>query len=182
MVRKFAKWLIGAIVAAIVVVVMVGYMLPGEAVVQRQVIINAPPEKVFAIVGNMKRFSEWSPWADLDPATQYVFEGSESGAGQVMRWQSNNPNVGTGAQTVVDFVENRRVATELDFGPMGKAVASLELSPVDSGTGVTWGFKSQLNGLVERWMGLLFDRWIGADYEKGLAKLKALAEKEASGD
>jgi hypothetical protein len=64
---------------------------------------------------------------------------------------------------------------------MGKAMASLELAPVGGGTGVTWGFKSQLNGIMERWFGLLFDRWIGADYEKGLAKLKALAEKEASG-
>jgi hypothetical protein len=48
---------------------------------------------------------------------------------------------------------------------------------VNGGTGVTWGFKSQLNGIAERWLGLMFDRWIGADYEKGLSKLKRVAEK-----
>ena len=52
---------------------------------------------------------------------------------------------------------------------------------INGGTGVTWGFKTELKGAMERWFGLLFDRWIGADYEKGLAKLKALVEKEAAG-
>jgi hypothetical protein len=30
-------------------------------------------------------------------------------------------------------------------------------------------------------MGLMFDRMIGADFEKGLADLKGLVEKEAAG-
>jgi hypothetical protein len=30
-------------------------------------------------------------------------------------------------------------------------------------------------------MSLMFDRWIGADYEKGLARLKDLVEKENAG-
>ena len=39
----------------------------------------------------------------------------------------------------------------------------------------------KLEGMMDRWFGLLMDRFIGPDYDKGLAKLKALAEKEASG-
>jgi hypothetical protein len=60
---------------------------------------------------------------------------------------------------------------------MGDAIAYFNFAPVGSGTKVTWGFKSLLRNPLERWMGLLFDRWIGADYEKGLAKLKQIAEK-----
>ena len=30
-------------------------------------------------------------------------------------------------------------------------------------------------------MSLMFDRWIGADYETGLANLKVLAEREQAG-
>lgn len=179
--RKLVNWLLGIIAVAIAVFVGGGVMLPEVAVVQRQAVIAAPPEKVFAIIGQMKRFNEWSPWTDLDPAAKYSFEGPDTGTGQKMSWVSADPNVGNGSQTIVEFVENRRTATELDFGDMGKAMASLELAPVDGGTGVTWGFKSQLKGIVERWFGLMFDSWIGADYEKGLARLKALAEKEAAG-
>ena len=35
------------------------------------------------------------------------------------------------------------------------------------------------NNPMMRWMGLMFDKWVGADYETGLASLKELAEKEA---
>ena len=54
-------------VAVIVVFLGGGYVLPGEAVVQRQIVIAAPPEKVFAVIGSLKRFNEWSPWAELIP-------------------------------------------------------------------------------------------------------------------
>jgi hypothetical protein len=33
---------------------------------------------------------------------------------------------------------------------------------------------------LDRWTGLMMDRFIGPDYEKGLARVKALAEKEAA--
>ena len=50
-------------------------------------------------------------------------------------------------------------------------------SPPSTGTKATWGFTSKLDGIAARWFGLMFDTWIGADYEKGLAKLKVAAEK-----
>jgi uncharacterized protein YndB with AHSA1/START domain len=174
--RRFIKWLLGIIAVLIAVIVAGGYLLPGEAVVQRQITINAPPEKVFALVNNFKSFNTWSPWAEIDPNTVYTFEGPETGVGQKMSWVSKDPNVGSGSQIITEVVENRRVASTLDFGDMGQARASLELAPVDGGTAVTWGFKSELNGIMQRWFGLMFDRWIGADYEKGLQKLKAVAE------
>ncbi len=48
------------------------------------------------------------------------------------------------------------------------------------GTRVTWAFDTE-HGMnpFKRWLGLLFDRMIGADYEKGLAKLKAMEERAA---
>lgn len=176
--KKLLKGIIWSLVALIVIFVGGGYLLPGAAVVERQIVITAPPEKVFAIIGHMRRFNEWSPWADLDPQTAYEFAGPESGVGQKMSWVSKNPNVGSGSQTIIELVENTSTATALDFGGMGKARASIRLSSVNGGTGVTWGFKAELDSITERWFGLLFDRWIGADYEKGLGKLKALAEKQ----
>ena len=78
----------------------------------------------------------------------------------------------------------RALATELDFGQMGKAAATWELEPSGTGTKVTWGFHSPVDGIVARWFGLMFDRWIGADYEKGLQRLKlgrgALARKRVA--
>lgn len=175
---KFLIKAIAALLAAFVVIIAAGaYLIPEVTVVQRQTVIAAPPEKIFAIVGDMRRFSEWSPWAELDPATTYRFEGPESGVGQTMLWDSANPQVGRGKQTVVEYVQNSKLVTGIDFGSMGKAQSSLLLTPAAGGTAVTWGFKATATGVLDRWMSLMFDRWVGADYEKGLAKLKALAEK-----
>ena len=174
------KTIIRLIIAALVAIVAIGvggaYLIPAETVVQRQVVINAPPEKVFAIVGDLRRFKEWSPWADLDPNLQYAFEGPETGVGQKMSWVSEKPDVGRGAQTATEYQPPGKVAFLLDFGSMGTAQSSLQLVPVDGGTGVTWGFKTEAQGVLDRWMSLLFDDWVGADYEKGLARLKTLAE------
>lgn len=179
--KTVIRAIVGLMVAFVVVLVAGAYLIPAETVVQRQIIIKAAPEKVFTVVGNLKRFNDWSPWADLDPNAKYVFEGAESGNGQKMSWESANPNVGRGSQTVVEFIDNSKVVTELDFGSMGKAQASLSLAAVDGGTGVTWGFRTEASGVLDRWMSLMFDRWIGADYEKGLGRLKELVEKENAG-
>ena len=82
-----------------------------------------------------------------------------------------------GSQTITEYDPPKHLAAELDFGPMGKSLATWDLEPSGAGTKATWGFKSKLDGVAARWFGLMFDRWIGADYEKGLAKLKAVAEK-----
>ena len=174
------KLLLGAAYALIgLVVIFMGgaYVLPGEVVVERQVTIAAPPGKVFGIVSDLRRFKEFSPWAELDPNLQYTFEGPETGIGQKMSWTSGNPQLGSGSMTVVDYQPNIRFATTLDFGGVGDAIGYFNFVPVANDTKVTWGFKSLLRNPLERWMGLFYDREIGADYEKGLARLKVLAEQ-----
>jgi uncharacterized protein YndB with AHSA1/START domain len=157
------------------------YLISPVTVVERSVTIAAPPEKVYGVAGTLRRFNEWSPWAELDPAAVYSYEGPEQGVGQKMSWISAKPEVGRGAQTVTEAVPNEKIVTELDFGSMGKAASTLSIKPDASGSIVIWGFRSENDGVLERWTSLMFDKWIGADYEKGLAKLKALVEKENQG-
>lgn len=180
--KRLIKAIVLLLVAAVVVIVGGAYLLPGQVRVERATLIDAAPEAIYPLVGDLKRFNEWSPWATLDPATQYSFEGPEKGGtGQKMSWASNNPQVGKGSQTIREAVANAKVVIDLDMGEMGTAVSTMQLKPVDGGTVVTWSFSSELNGVMERWMGLMFDRWIGADYGNGLANLKRLAEKPAQG-
>lgn len=175
--RTALKLLFYLIVAIAAIIVGGAFLLPSQAVVTRSIEIAAPPETVFAIVGDLNRFQEFSPWAELDPQAKYAFEGPPTGIGQKMSWTSDNRNVGSGSQTIVEYEPPRRVASELIFDAMGKAAAAWDLAPSPTGTTATWSFRSNLDGIAQRWFGLMFDRWIGADYEKGLAKLKAIAEK-----
>lgn len=179
--KKLLKAIVWVLAALVVIFIGGGYLLPDEVNLQRQTVINAPPEKVFALVSGYKRFNEWSPWAELDPKAVYTFEGPESGVGAKMSWASNDPSVGAGSQTVTESVPNSRVAADLDFGAMGKSQAYWDLKPEGTGTSATWGFKMKLESMIDRWCGPMMERFIGPDYDKGLAKLKALAEKEAAG-
>ncbi len=103
--------------------------------------------------------------------------GSGEGVGNRLEWSSEHESVGTGTQEITASVPNERVETALDFGPMGMATAYFNLKEKGDGTEVTWGLVSNLgNNPIARWMGLMLDSWVGADYEKGLANLAAVAE------
>lgn len=178
-VKRAAKWFLGLLVLLALAFIGGAYMLPDEAVVQRQTIIAASVDKVWPLVSDLRRFDEFSRWAEADPQAGHRFEGPESGVGQAMIWTSDR--LGKGSRTITEIVARRRVASALDFGRMGCAQASFELSPIGAGTGVTWGLKCVLKNPLERWKGLMLARRIGRDYGRGLAKLKAVAEKENGG-
>ncbi len=110
-----------------------------------------------------------------------TFSGQDTGVGQKLVWQSDKDDVGSGTQEIVESTPPSHVKTALDFGDRGTATATFDLEAFDGGTKITWGFSTDLgNNPFMRWMGLMFDGWIGKDYEQGLASLKELAEKPAA--
>jgi len=177
--RSFVKWMLVALLLLSVTFVAGAYVLPDKIAVQRSIDIAAPPEKVFVIVGDLRRGRDYSPWAEADPNAQYEFSGNETGLGQKMSWRSAHPEVGTGSITVTEYEPDRRMAAALDLGEMGQGTTYFDLAPEGSGTKLTWGFAAPLQNPLERWMCAIldFDAVIGKDYEKGLGKLKSLAEQ-----
>ncbi len=165
---------------AIVVLLAIAYILPGRVEVERATVIDAPPAEVFELVNGFAHFNRWSPWYERDPEGDYRIEGPERGVGARMVWASDQPDVGAGSQEIIESVPDRLVRTRLDFGEMGDAKARFEIQPRgEDRTHLVWGFETDL-GLnpVSRYFGLMFERWIGPDYEYGLARLKTLAEAE----
>ncbi|MFN9952749.1 MAG: SRPBCC family protein, partial [bacterium] len=148
------KTLIKAIVLVLVALTVIfyggAYLLPGEARVERSAVISAPPDKVFAIVGDLRRVPEWSPWVAVDPAVAFSFDGpAQGGIGQVMRWASNNPMVGNGSQTVLAHEPDKRLISAMNFGDFGSGQAEIDLAAVEEGTLLTLRFRSPLPGVVD---------------------------------
>ena len=175
---KFLKRLVLLLLVLLVVLVIVGYMLPKERELERSVVIDASPEQVFSLINDFREFNRWSPWAQIDPeGTQYEFSGPPAGTGAIMSWTSEHPNVGSGTQKILESVPFEKIRTELRFGGFETpAFATFTLQATDEGTEVTWAFESEMDGLIGRYMGLMLDKWVGADYERGLALLKELTE------
>jgi hypothetical protein len=179
---KTLKRVLIGLVAVIALVLVVGFVLPHQVHVERSIVINAPQAQLFDALNGFKRFNEFSPWAALDPNTKYTYGGPESGVGATMSWVSTDSKVGSGTNEIVESTPPAFIRTRLAFGGQPPAEASFKFEPADGGTRVTWGFDCDLGGNpITHYFGLMFDKWIGGDYEKGLAKLKQVMEQTNAG-
>ncbi len=174
---RFLKWILGAFAVAIVAFVAIGMLLPREVTVERQAAMSVPADKIFPHINNLKATAAWSPWLGIDPNVRTIYGDIAEGVGAKMSWSSDDAQVGNGAMEVIESVPNKSVKNALDFGDMGTAIADYKLVEEGGATTVTWGLTADMGaGPVGRWMGLMMDNWVGADYEKGLSNLKALVE------
>ena len=152
---RILKWVLGGIVALIVLLVVVGFFLPGTFTVVRSAEIAAPPDKVYALVADPRAWKEWSAWNKRDPQMQVEYSG---------------PPAGMGA---------KRVAFDLyfpDFGTTSKG--DLRFEPAGAGTRVTWTMNGDMGkNPIYHWFALGADGMVGKDFAEGLAGLKAVAEK-----
>lgn len=175
---KVLKWLVILIVATAAGLVGVGFFLPDHAHVERSIVIDRPPATVFTVLDGFRRFNDWSPWANLDPKTITTYEGPSIGVGAKMSWASEDPNVGSGSQEILEaespsFIKVRLIFADFD----SDNVATYRLAPEGTGTKLTWAYDSDFRGdLMGRWFGRMLDSMLGPDYEKGLAKLKTIVE------
>lgn len=175
--KKLLKWLLVALGIVALVAFGGGMLMPSQVTVSRDLVINASPEKIFPHVANLKAFNVWSPWADLDPDMKVEFSGADDGVGQVMLWESDD--MGKGSMKVTESVAGEKLVTALDFGQMGSASAQFDLVPQAGGTRVTWSMTSELgNNPIARWFGPMIKSNVTEQYDRGLAKLRVVAEGE----
>ena len=173
----FARLLFRVLLILLVLLVVIGFLLPSSAQVERSILIEAPAKEIFPHLNSMRAFHAWSPWTDIDPETQYHFEGPERGVGSRMTWMSGNAQVGQGSQEITASVAPQRVETQLQFGDQGNGTATFLLEPEGAATRVRWQFHTAFGwDLFGRYVGLMLDSMIGASYNKGLKTLKSEVE------
>ena len=148
-------------------------------VVERTETIAAPPEDVFQRVGNLERWDNFSPWADMDPDMTKTYAGEPGAVGSTYHWTGNR-KVGEGNMTITESEPNERVVLDLKFiKPFrSESVTELELSPSGDGTEVTWRMTGANTFMVKAMslIGKSMDKMVGPDFEKGLTKLKTVTE------
>lgn len=166
-------------------VVIVGFVLYASTRantfrVERSINIKATPGKIFSFLNNLREGEKWSPWAELDPNMQKTFSGPDEGIGATHEW-SGNKQIGSGKMVIVESVPNEKVVVTLDFFAPFKAhnMAELILTPRNDGTTdlmwATYGPQPFMAKLVGIFMNC--ENMIGPHFERGLVKLKALAEE-----
>jgi hypothetical protein len=167
---------LGVIVVAIIVIAAVQ---SPEMNVSREIEIAATPDSLFPFINNSKKSYDWMPWSESDPTVEMKFSGPEAGVGASSSWKGKEMGVGTAE--VVESIPNQVVKTKLIYTePFAMSqLAEVSLTPSSSGTLVKWSVSGQSNYFF-RLIGVFVssDKMIGGEFEKGLRKLKTLAENK----
>lgn len=148
--------------------------------VVRSTTIAAPPAAVHALVDDFHAWRGWSPWESLDANLARSYTGAETGVGANYAWVGKK--AGAGSMEITESTPDA-IAITLRFLKPWKATNQVvfAFAPAPEGTAVSWTMTGEHRG-VGRLFALFMsmDKMVGKDFEKGLAGLKALAEK--SGD
>ncbi|MFO1470194.1 MAG: SRPBCC family protein [Turneriella sp.] len=152
---------------------------PNTFRVERSLDMKVPAAKIFPYVNDFRRGPEWSPWEEGDPAMKRTYSGAKTGKGAVYEW-AGNKEVGKGRLETVESVENQYVKIAMHFiEPMeGDSTTEYILTPKGDTTNVKWVMSGPMN-YVSKVMCVFFDmdKMIGGQFDKGLQRLKAVAEK-----
>ena len=175
--KIFFKILLYLFGVLILIALILGVVGPKTYDVHRTAVVSGTPEQLWPLVSSLKKMQEWSPWAEKDPAMTTEYSGTDGTVGSSISW-SGNDDVGKGSQTISVLEPTSKVETTLHFlEPMsGEATSYTFLKDTTDGTLVIWGLKGE-NGFVGKIFGSIMnmDKMMAPDFERGLAKLTALA-------
>ena len=168
--------LIAIIIAAILIYASTR---PGSFRVERSIIINASPEKVFSIINNFHEWEAWSPWEKASPNVKRSYDGPKSGVGSKYAWEDNK-QLGSGEMELVESVPYSHVGIKIHFIKPFEAKNKVDFDLVAQGSGtiVTHAMHGP-SPFISKLMSLVFnmEKMVGPKFEEGLASIKAIAEK-----
>jgi hypothetical protein len=178
MLKKAIMAIVAALIVVIAVFCVVVVMQPADFKITRSATMNASPDKIFEQVNDFHKWDAWSPWAKIDPAMKTTYSGPPSGTGAAYAWVGND-QVGEGKMAITASHPNEHIAIDLEFiRPFAaKNITEFTLKPEGDKTSVTWTMTGK-NNFVAKAFNLVMnmDKLVGADFEKGLAQMKAITE------
>ncbi|HLJ25867.1 MAG TPA: SRPBCC family protein [Candidatus Angelobacter sp.] len=170
--------LIAALVIAVVVicVLTLAATKPARFALQRSITIQAAPDKIFALINDLHRWPEWSEQGDS--RVRRAYSGTPSGKGAVCEWEGTG-SAGKGRIEIIESSPNM-IRLQADWArPFAARNFNIfTLEPQGNATRITWVLDGE-NVFMLKLMTIFVsaDRLMGKHVEKGLADLKAFAEK-----
>ena len=162
----------------ILVFVVVGALLPRDYDVSRSIVVKADPARIHALVGDLKRWDEWTPWKENDPTVVTTFGAATTGAGASQSWTSES---GPGRLTFTKSDPASGIAYDMVFIDGERdmpAKGVIAYAPADGGTRIEWRMEGVMDmPVIGGYFAALSDSMIGDMFQKGLDKLKVVAEK-----
>ena len=167
------------VIAAIIVLFLIIALFTKKGYhIQREIIINAPLQKVFDYLKQIKNWDNFNERATADPSRKNEFKGTDGTVGFIYAW-SGNKKVGEGEKEIMSISEGKKIETEIRFvkpftltgyTTMSTESISGNQTKVTSSNAST--LKYPLNFLL-----LVVEKGITKDMDISLSALKNILEK-----
>lgn len=173
---KILKRIIIWLVVLIALLIGVAYLLPGKYHVERSILIKGDKDIIYSMVCDFQNWNYWTPWSsENDTTVKEEFIGNCE-VGAIHRWDGEE--MGKGEMMITEIDLHKKIVWELGFdGYNEKMKIGMMFETDEDGYVLTWTADGNLGyNPFYRYYGLMIDNDLGADYEKGLARLKELCE------
>jgi len=162
----------------IVLLLLIALFMKKKHYVNREIIINAPRQKVFDYIKLLKNQDEFNQHAMAGPDRKREFKGTDGTVGYIYAW-SGDKNAGVGEKEIKNIIEGKRIETEIRFVKPMVATATIimetESLPTNQ-TKVSWSnagiLKYPLNIMIP-----MMEKHVAKDMDISLSTLKSILEK-----
>jgi len=167
------------VVAGIIfLLLIIALFMKKEHYVNREIIINAPRQKVFDYVKLLKNQDEFNKHAMAGPDRKREFTGTDGTVGYIYAW-SGNKNAGVGEKEIKNIIEGRRIETEIRFVKPMTATANIIMeteSLSDNQTKVSWSNAGTLKYPINIMIPMM-EKSVAKGMDTSLSTLKNILEK-----
>jgi len=103
------------VLAGIIALLLIAALfMKKEHYVKREIIINAPLQKVFDFLKLLKNQDQFNKWAKADPDRNWEYKGTDGTVGFIISWKGNK-KAGEGEKEIMKIIEGRRIETQIRF-------------------------------------------------------------------
>ena len=150
--------ILGAMAVLIPGLFVISLFLPATVKVVRTRVVPATVTAVFQQVNILRNWEGWSPWHQL------------SCSASCLKWKNKRRK---GQVVITESRLHEYIGLDMLFMKGHFAKSYFRFEPAKTGTLVTWALRAELGQHPGRkLMGLMMDKWIGRDFERGLENLK----------
>lgn len=166
---------IGSIIALILIIALFtkkGYKT------HREMIIQAPLQKVFDYIKQIKNQDNYNKWIMMDPGMKRDFKGTDGTVGFIYGWNGNK-EAGEGEQEIKAITEGKNIEMEIRFVRPFAGIAQAEMTTEaiqDNKTKVTWSTASTMKYPLNIMLPMI-TKMLEKDMGTSLTTLKNILEK-----
>jgi len=167
------------VVAGIIALLLIiALFMKKEHYVKREIIINAPLQKVFNYIKLLKNQDKFNKQAMADPDRDKEFKGTDGTVGFIIAWNGDK-SVGEGEKEIMNIIEGKKFETEIrfvrPFKAVGRAIMETESLSNDK-TKVYWSNAGALNYPLNLLIPMM-EKNVTKDMDISLSTLKNILEK-----